>query len=92
MDRIRAARTTGLLNLPLHDTVQNQIWLEMALDLPTRMPMLAPTQHSSALGAPTQPSLSPPASAASSISQSTRPWKDAITDAPDQLRALLAPD
>lgn len=35
-DRIRAARATGLRNLPLHDTAQNQIWLEIvqiALDL-----------------------------------------------------------
>jgi hypothetical protein len=28
-DRIRAARDTGLRNLPLHDTAQNQIWLEI---------------------------------------------------------------
>jgi hypothetical protein len=36
-DRIRAARATGLRNLPLHGTAQNQIWLEIvqiALDLP----------------------------------------------------------
>ena len=43
-DRIRAARATGLRNLPLHDTAQNQIWLEivqLALDLLAWMPMLA---------------------------------------------------
>jgi hypothetical protein len=43
-DRIRAARATGLRNLPLHDTAQNQIWLEIiqiALDLLAWMPMLA---------------------------------------------------
>ncbi|MGW3657559.1 hypothetical protein ACWD6R_18515 [Streptomyces sp. NPDC005151] len=28
-DRIRAARATGLTNLPLHDTAHNQIWLEI---------------------------------------------------------------
>jgi len=28
-DRIRAARTTGLRNLPLHGTSQNQVWLEI---------------------------------------------------------------
>ncbi|GGT68062.1 hypothetical protein GCM10010207_78570 [Streptomyces atratus] len=28
-DRIRAARATGLRNLPLHDTAQNRIWLEI---------------------------------------------------------------
>ncbi|MFF3404454.1 IS1380 family transposase [Streptomyces sp. NPDC002659] len=46
-DRIRAARATGgLRNLPLHDSAQNQIWLEivqLALDLLAWMPMLALT-------------------------------------------------
>jgi hypothetical protein len=45
-DRIRAARATGLRNLPLNDTAQNRIWLEivqLALDLPAWMPMLALT-------------------------------------------------
>jgi hypothetical protein len=45
-DRIRAARATGLRNLPLHHTAQNQIWLEivqLALDLLAWMPMLALT-------------------------------------------------
>ncbi|PWG06991.1 IS1380 family transposase [Streptomyces sp. V2] len=45
-DRIRAARSTGLRNLPLHHTAQNQIWLEIvqiALDLLAWMPMLALT-------------------------------------------------
>jgi hypothetical protein len=45
-DRIRAARDTGLRNLPLHDTAQNRIWLEivqLALDLLAWMPMLALT-------------------------------------------------
>ncbi len=43
---IRNARDTGLRNLPLHDTAQNQIWLEivsLALDLLAWMPMLALT-------------------------------------------------
>ncbi|MGW5974034.1 IS1380 family transposase [Streptomyces sp. NPDC055186] len=45
-DRIRAARATGLRNLPLHDTAQNQVWLEIvqiALDLLAWLPMLALT-------------------------------------------------
>ena len=45
-DRIRAARDTGLCNLPLHHTAQNQVWLEIvqiALDLLAWMPMLALT-------------------------------------------------
>src|SRR6266545_2428687 len=47
-DRVRAARDTGLRNLPLHDTAQNQIWLEIvqiALDLLAWMPMLALTGY-----------------------------------------------
>jgi hypothetical protein len=43
-DRIRAARATGLRNLPLHDTAQSRVWLEIvqiALDLLAWMPMLA---------------------------------------------------
>lgn len=43
-DRVRAARATGLRNLPLHDTAQNRVWLEIvqiALDLLAWMPMLA---------------------------------------------------
>lgn len=45
-DRIRAARSTGLRNLPLHHTAQNKVWLEIvqiALDLLAWMPMLALT-------------------------------------------------
>jgi Transposase DDE domain group 1 len=45
-DRIRAARSTGLRNLPLHGTAQNNVWLEIvqiALDLLAWMPMLALT-------------------------------------------------
>lgn len=45
-DRIRAARATGLRNLPLHHTASNQLWLEivqLALDLLAWMPMLALT-------------------------------------------------
>jgi len=45
-DRIRGARDTGLRNLPLHDTAQNRIWLEivsLALDLLAWMLMLALT-------------------------------------------------
>jgi transposase InsO family protein len=29
---VRAARATGLRNLPLHDTAQNQIWLEIVME------------------------------------------------------------
>ncbi|MET9252090.1 IS1380 family transposase [Nonomuraea sp. NPDC003709] len=43
-DRIRAAKDTGLRNLPLHDFAQNQIWLEivaLACELTAWMQMLA---------------------------------------------------
>jgi hypothetical protein len=45
-DRIRAARSTGLRSLPLHDTAQNQVWLEivqLALDPLAWMPVFALT-------------------------------------------------
>ena len=45
-DRMRGARATGLRNLPLHDTAQNGIWLEIisfVLDLLAWMPILALT-------------------------------------------------
>ncbi|MEU7088412.1 IS1380 family transposase [Streptomyces achromogenes] len=45
-DRIRAARATGLRNLPLKRTAPNRVWLEIvqiALDLLAWMPMLALT-------------------------------------------------
>uniref|UniRef100_UPI001651C07E transposase n=1 Tax=Streptomyces sp. WAC01526 TaxID=2588709 RepID=UPI001651C07E len=45
-DRIRAARATGLRNLPLKRMAQNRVWLEIvqiALDLLAWMPMLALT-------------------------------------------------
>ncbi|MFE3519454.1 transposase [Streptomyces sp. NPDC059166] len=45
-DRIRAARATGLRNMPLHTTAQDKVWLEIvqiALDLLAWMPMLSLT-------------------------------------------------
>ncbi|WP_405140689.1 IS1380 family transposase [Sphaerisporangium sp. NBC_01403] len=47
-DRIRAAKDTGLRNLPLHDFAQNQIWLEivaLACELLAWMQMLALEGH-----------------------------------------------
>jgi hypothetical protein len=43
-DRIRAAKDTGLRNLPLHDFTQNQIWcaiVTLACELITWMQLLA---------------------------------------------------
>lgn len=83
-ERIRAARSTGLRNLPLHDAAQNLIWLEtvqIALDLLAWMPMLALTGGSRLWGpavcgcgySPPPPSSSPPDAAASSASRPTGP-------------------
>jgi hypothetical protein len=47
-DRIRAAKDTGLTNLPLHDFTQNQIWcaiVALAADLTAWMQALALTGH-----------------------------------------------
>jgi Transposase DDE domain group 1 len=47
-DRIRAAKDTGLANLPLHDVTQNQIWcalVALAADLTAWMQTLALTGH-----------------------------------------------
>jgi hypothetical protein len=47
-DRIRAAKDTGLTNLPLHDFAQNQIWLAivaLALDLTAWTQLLAFQDH-----------------------------------------------
>ncbi len=47
-DRIRAAKDTGLANLPLHDFAQNQIWcalVALAADLLAWMQTLALTAH-----------------------------------------------
>lgn len=47
-DRIRAAKDTGLTNLPLHDFAQNQIWcalVALAADLTAWMQTLALTGH-----------------------------------------------
>ena len=47
-DRIRCAKDTGLVNLPLHDFAQNQIWcalVALAADLVAWMQTLALTEH-----------------------------------------------
>ncbi|OLT27194.1 hypothetical protein BJF83_18545 [Nocardiopsis sp. CNR-923] len=47
-DRIRAAKDTGLANLPLHGFAANQIWIELVmlgLDLIAWAQMLALTGH-----------------------------------------------
>jgi Transposase DDE domain group 1 len=47
-DRIRAAKDTGLTNLPLHDLDQNRIWcaiIALACEITAWMQMLALTDH-----------------------------------------------
>lgn len=101
-DRIRNARDTGLRNLPLHDTAQNQIWLEivsLALDLLAWMPMLALTGDTR----PWEPKklrLRLFSAAAQLVNTGRRrwlrfttrwAWTDEITRAIDQLNALPSP-
>lgn len=101
-DRIRAARATGLRNLPLHDTAQNQIWLEIvqiALDLLAWMPMLALTGKTRRWE-PRRLRLRLFSAAAQLVTTARRrhlrfaghwPWTDVITDAMARLEALPNP-
>ncbi|MFJ1643390.1 MULTISPECIES: transposase, partial [unclassified Streptomyces] len=101
-DRIRAARATGLRNLPLHDTAQNQIWLEivqLALDLLAWLPMLALTGRPR-LWEPRRLRLRLFSAAAQLVTTARRrhlrfarhwPWTDVITDAIQRLDALPNP-
>ncbi|WP_443078549.1 transposase [Streptomyces sp. NBC_01497] len=95
-------RATGPRNLPLHDTAQNQIWLEivqLALDLPAWMPMFALTGKTRRWE-PRCRRLRLSSAAAQLITTARRrhlrfarncPWTDVITDAPARLEALPNP-
>ncbi|WP_435218303.1 IS1380 family transposase [Streptomyces sp. bgisy034] len=101
-DRIRAARATGLRNLPLHDSAQNQIWLEIvqiALDLLAWMPMLALT-GTARLWEPRRLRLRLLSAAAQLVTTGRRrhlrfarhwPWTDVITEAIQRLATLPGP-
>ncbi|MFE1177533.1 IS1380 family transposase [Streptomyces sp. NPDC058773] len=101
-DRIRSARATGLRNLPLHDTAQNRIWLEivqLALDLLAWMPMLALTGKTRRWE-PRRLRLRLFSAAAQLVTTGRRrhlrfthhwPWTDVITDAIRRLDALPNP-
>ncbi len=101
-DRIRAARATGLRNLPLHDTAQNQIWLEIVqpdLDLLAWMPMLALTGEIRRWE-PRRLRFRLLSAAAQIVTTARRrhlrfarhwPWTDVITDALARLEALPNP-
>ncbi|MFE0642171.1 IS1380 family transposase [Streptomyces sp. NPDC058877] len=102
-DRIRAARATGLRNLPLHRTAQNRLWLEImqiALDLLAWMPMLALTGKAR-LWEPRRLRLRLFTAAGQLVTTGRRrilrlarhwPWTGHITAALDRLTQLPAPD
>ncbi|MCX4851744.1 IS1380 family transposase [Streptomyces sp. NBC_00893] len=101
-DRIRNARATGLRNLPLHDTAQNRIWLEivsLALDLLAWMPMLALTGNARRWE-PRRLRLRLFSAAAQLVTTGRRrhlrfarhwPWTDIITNAIQRLDTLPNP-
>ncbi|MFF1838860.1 IS1380 family transposase [Streptomyces sp. NPDC058231] len=101
-DRIRGARATGLRNLPLRDSAQNQIWLEivqLALDLLAWMPMLALTGRAR-LWEPRRLRIRLFSAAAQLVTTARRrhlkfathwPWTNVITDAIERLQALPNP-
>jgi hypothetical protein len=102
-DRIRAARDTGLRNLPLHKAAQNQIWLEIvqiARDLLAWMPMLALTGKAK-LWEPKRLRLRLFSAAAQLVVTGRRrwlrlarhwPWTGVIMNAFARLQALPSPD
>jgi hypothetical protein len=102
-DRIRAARGTGLRNLPLHRTAQNQVWLELvqlALELLAWMPMLALTGRARRWE-PKRLRLRLFTADARLVTTGRRrilclarhwPWTDVITTAFTRLQALPNPD
>ncbi|WP_042177080.1 IS1380 family transposase [Streptomyces sp. NBRC 110035] len=101
-DRIRAARATGLRNLPLHRTAQNEVWLEIvqiALDLLAWMPMLALT-GTARLWEPRRLRLRLFSTAGQLVTTGRRrilrlaghwPWTGVITDALERLALLPNP-
>ncbi|MBT2511727.1 IS1380 family transposase [Streptomyces sp. ISL-98] len=101
-DRIRNARDTGLRNLPLHDTSQNQLWLEivsLALDILAWMPMLS-LGGDARRWEPKKLRLRLFSAAARLVTTGRRrwlhfnphwPWTNVITDAIDRLQALPNP-
>jgi hypothetical protein len=101
-DRIRAARDTGLRNLPLHEAAQNRVWLEilqLALDLLAWMPMLALTGNAR-LWEPKRLRLRLFSAAAQLVTTGRRrllrlakhwPWTDVITNAFTRLQILPNP-
>ncbi|MGH3862261.1 IS1380 family transposase, partial [Actinokineospora sp.] len=102
-DRIRAAKDTGLRNLPLHDFTQNQIWcaiVALASDLTAWMQTLALTQHPARRWEPKRLRLRLLAIAGRLTATGRRillrlsahaPWADLANTALTRLRAQPAP-
>ncbi|GAA4920897.1 hypothetical protein HNR25_003795 [Streptomonospora salina] len=102
-DRIRAAKDTGLANLPLHGFAANRIWLELvllALDLVAWAQMLALGGHEARRLEPKRLRLRLFSAAARLVATGRRklvrfnrswPWAELLSGAIDRLRLLQAP-
>jgi hypothetical protein len=102
-DRIRAAKDTGLRNLPLHELDQNRIWcavVALACELTAWAQMLALAEHPARRWEPKRPRLRL-FSIAGRLARSSRqtmlhlpahaPWAGLLLQAIRTLRALAAP-
>ncbi|GAA1965403.1 hypothetical protein GCM10009754_41870 [Amycolatopsis minnesotensis] len=101
-DRIRAAKDTGLRNLPFHDAAHNQLWLEicaLAADLTAGLQRLTCTGWA-AVAEPKRLRLRLFAVAGHLVRTARRntlkipetwPWTDILIRAHHQLRALSTP-
>jgi hypothetical protein len=102
-DRIRIAKDTGLMNLPLHDFAQNQIWcalVALAVEITAWMQLLALTDHDARRWEPKRLRLrlfSIPATLARTSRQvrvhlaQRSAWAVLLADAIHRLRALAVP-
>jgi hypothetical protein len=102
-DRIRAAKDTGLTNLPLHDLDQNRIWcaiVALACELTAWAQMLALTKHQARRWEPKRLRLRLFSLAARLVRTARQtvlhlpghaPWARLLLEALTRLRALSAP-
>jgi len=102
-DRIRAAKDTGLRNLPLHELDQNRIWqaiVALACEITAWAQLLAFTEHPARCWEPKRVRLrifSLPAQTARHARRvalhlpAHAPWAGLVLDGLDRLRALAVP-
>ena len=102
-DRIRTTKDTGLMNLPLHDYAQNQIWcaiVTLAAELTAWMQMLALGEHEARRWEPKRLRyrlFTVPAALARTGRRvllhlaEKAPWAQLVADAINRLRALAVP-